>query len=29
MSAQKAASWGYAEDFVIEDEVLDAARRRG
>lgn len=29
MSAQKAASWGYAEDFVIEDDVFDAARRRG
>ena len=29
MSAQKAASWGYAEDFVTEDEVLEAARRRG
>ena len=29
MSAQKAASWGYAEDFVIEDEVPEAARRRG
>ena len=29
MSAQKAASWGYAEDFVAEDEVIETARRRG
>jgi predicted O-methyltransferase YrrM len=29
MSAQKAASWGYAEDFVAEDEVVETARRHG
>ncbi len=29
MSAQKAASWGYAEDFVTEGEVIESARRRG
>src|SRR5690349_6480503 len=29
MSAQKAASWGYAEDFVAESEIVEAARRRG
>jgi predicted O-methyltransferase YrrM len=29
MSAQKAASWGYAEDFVVEDAVLEDARRQG
>lgn len=29
MNAQKAASWAYAEEFVPEDEVIEAARRRG
>jgi predicted O-methyltransferase YrrM len=29
MSAQKAASWGYAEDFVAESEIVEAARRKG
>jgi predicted O-methyltransferase YrrM len=29
MSAQRAASWGYAEDFVAESEIAEAARRRG
>ncbi len=29
MSAQKPASWAYAEDFVSESEVIEAARRRG
>jgi predicted O-methyltransferase YrrM len=29
MSAQKAASWGFAEDFVVEDAVLEDARRQG
>ena len=29
MSAQKAASWGYAEDFVAESEIVESARRRG
>lgn len=29
MSAQKPASWAYAEDFAVEDEVLASARRRG
>ncbi|MEP6649546.1 MAG: O-methyltransferase [Lapillicoccus sp.] len=29
MSAQKAASWGYAEDFVAESEIVLSARRRG
>ena len=29
MSAQKPASWAYAEEFVAENEVVEAARRRG
>lgn len=29
MSAQRAASWGYAEDFVPEPEVIERARVRG
>ena len=29
MSAQKAASWAYCEQFVTEPEVIDTARRRG
>ncbi len=29
MSAQKAASWGYAEDFVAESEIAEKARHRG
>jgi len=29
MSAQKPASWAYAEEFVTEDEVIESARRRG
>ena len=29
MSAQKAASWAYAEDFALESELLESARRRG
>lgn len=29
MSAQKPASWTYAEEFVPEGEVTEAARRRG
>jgi len=29
MSAQKPASWRYAEDFTPESDVIEAARRRG
>lgn len=29
MSAQKPATWAYAEDFVPESEVIESARRRG
>ncbi len=29
MSAQKTASWAYAEDFIPEGEVIESARRRG
>lgn len=29
MSAQKPASWAYAEEFVTENEVIEQARRRG
>jgi predicted O-methyltransferase YrrM len=29
MSAQKPASWAYAEEFVSENEVIEKARRRG
>lgn len=29
MSAQKAASWAYAEEFVPETQLLETARRRG
>jgi predicted O-methyltransferase YrrM len=29
MSAQRAASWAYAEQFVAESPVVEAARRRG
>ncbi len=29
MSAQKAASWAYSEQFVTEGEVIESARRRG
>lgn len=29
MSALKPASWSYAEEFVTEPEVIEAARRRG
>lgn len=29
MSAQKSASWAYAEEFVTESEVIEQARRRG
>lgn len=29
MSAQKAASWAYAEEFARESELLEASRRRG
>ncbi|MEO5980884.1 MAG: O-methyltransferase [Pedococcus sp.] len=29
MSAQKPASWAYAEEFVTENEVIENARRRG
>jgi predicted O-methyltransferase YrrM len=29
MSAQKPASWAYAEEFVAESEVIETARRRG
>ncbi len=29
MSAQKPASWAYAEEFVAESEVIESARRRG
>ena len=29
MSAQKAASWAYCEQFVTESEVIETARRRG
>ncbi len=29
MSAQKPASWAYAEEFAAESEVIETARRRG
>jgi predicted O-methyltransferase YrrM len=29
MSAQKPASWAYAEEFVTENKVIESARRRG
>ncbi|HRW17607.1 MAG TPA: O-methyltransferase [Dermatophilaceae bacterium] len=29
MSANRAASWAYAEGFVAEDPIIEAARRRG
>ncbi|MEO8518739.1 MAG: O-methyltransferase [Dermatophilaceae bacterium] len=29
MSAQKSATWAYSEDFIAEDEVIEAARLRG
>lgn len=29
MSAQKAASWSYAEDFMPEDEIAELARQHG
>ncbi|WP_427384910.1 O-methyltransferase [Janibacter sp. G56] len=29
MSAQRLASWGYAEDFIPEDESVERARRAG
>lgn len=29
MSANRAASWSYAEEFVGEDPIVEAARRRG
>jgi predicted O-methyltransferase YrrM len=29
MSAQKPASWAYAEEFIPESEVIEQARRRG
>ena len=29
MTSQKPASWGYAQDFVPESEVVEDARRRG
>jgi predicted O-methyltransferase YrrM len=29
MSAQKAASWAYAEGFVVETDLIETARRRG
>lgn len=29
MSAQRAASWAYAEEFIAEDDVVEAARARG
>ena len=29
MSAQKAASWAYADDFVTESEIVETARHRG
>jgi predicted O-methyltransferase YrrM len=29
MSAQKAASWAYAEGFVVESDLIESARRRG
>ena len=29
MSAQKAASWAYSEQFVTEGDVIESARRRG
>ena len=29
MSAQKPASWAYAEEFIAESEVIEQARRRG
>ncbi len=29
MSAQKPATWAYAEEFVTESEAIDQARRRG
>lgn len=29
MSGLKPASWSYAEEFVPEDEVTEAARQRG
>ncbi|MDR6864029.1 O-methyltransferase [Phycicoccus sp. M110.8] len=29
MSAQKPASWAYAEEFVTENEVIESARHRG
>ena len=29
MSSQRAASWGYAEEFVPEPEVVERARVRG
>ena len=29
MTAQKPASWAYAEEFVTENEVTERARRRG
>lgn len=29
MSAQKPATWAYAEDFIAENEVIEQARRRG
>ncbi|WP_460445650.1 O-methyltransferase [Angustibacter aerolatus] len=29
MSGQKPATWAYAEEFVVEDEVLERARGRG
>jgi predicted O-methyltransferase YrrM len=29
MSAQRAASWAYAEEFVTESDLVESARRRG
>jgi len=29
MSAQKSATWAYSEEFIAEDEVIEAARLRG
>jgi len=29
MSAQQTATWAYSEDFIAEDEVMEAARLRG
>jgi predicted O-methyltransferase YrrM len=29
MSAQKPATWAYSEEFIAEDEVMEAARLRG